>query len=183
MKTFRIAIFPGDGIGVEVTAEAVRVLDRVQQLDSSFALEYTPLPWGVEYWKQHGKVVPDDFLSVLRPMDAILLGAVGWPALVPDHITLAPLVTIRQTFDQYACVRPSRLYPGVKSVLANKKPGEIDLVVIRENSEGEYVDNGGRLKRGTPDEVAVQTAVHSRKGVERILRYGFQLARKRRRKL
>jgi tartrate dehydrogenase/decarboxylase/D-malate dehydrogenase len=183
MKQFKIAIFPGDGIGVEVTAEAVRVLDRVQQLDQSFALDYTHLPWGVEYWKQHGKVVPDDFLSVLRPLDAILLGAVGWPAVVPDHITLAPLVTIRQTFDQYACVRPSRLYPGVKSVLANKQPGDIDLVVIRENSEGEYVDNGGRLKRGTPDEVAVQTAVHSRKGVERILRYGFEMARTRRKKL
>ncbi len=183
MKQYKIAIFPGDGIGVEVTAEAVRVLDHVQQLDQGFALDYTHLPWGVEYWKQHGKVVPDDFLSVLRPQGAILLGAVGWPAVVPDHITLAPLVTIRQTFDQYACVRPSRLYPGVKSVLANKQPGEIDLVVIRENSEGEYVDNGGRLKRGTPDEVAVQTAVHSRKGVERILRYGFEMARTRRKKL
>lgn len=183
MKSYKIAIFPGDGIGVDVTAEAVRVLDRVQQLDPGFTLDYTHLPWGVEHWKQHGQVVPDDFLNVLRPLDAILLGAVGWPAMVPDHITLAPLVTIRQTFDQYACVRPSRLYPGVKSVLADKKPGEIDLVVIRENSEGEYVDNGGRLKRGTPDEVAVQTAVHSRKGVERILRYGFEMARTRRKKL
>jgi len=112
-----------------------------------------------------------------------LLGAVGWPALVPDHITLAPLVKIRQTFDQYACVRPSKLYPGVRGVLAGKGPAEIDFVVIRENSEGEYVDNGGRLKRGTPDEVAVQTALHSRKGVARILRYGFELARKRRSKL
>ena len=183
MNPFKIAIFPGDGIGVEVTAEAVRVLDRVQQLDPGVRLDYTHLSWGVEHWKQHGKVVPDDFLGVLRPLDAILLGAVGWPAEVPDHVTLAPLVTIRQAFDQYACVRPSRLYPGVKSVLANKQPGEIDLVVIRENSEGEYVDNGGRLKRGTPDEVAVQTAVHSRKGVERILRYGFALARLRRKKL
>ena len=183
MKRFAIAVFPGDGIGVEVTAEAVRVLDRVQQLDQSFTLDYAHLPWGVDHWKKHGKVVPDDFLSVLRPLDAILLGAVGWPAIVPDHITLAPLVTIRQTFDQYACVRPSRLYPGVKSVLADKKPGDIDLVVIRENSEGEYVDNGGRLKRGTPDEVAVQTAVHSRKGVERIMRYGFEMARTRRKRL
>ena len=93
MKRFQIAVFPGDGIGVDVTTEAVRVLDRVQELDPSFAFDYTHLPWGVEYWKQHGKVVPDDFLSVLRPMDAILLGAVGWPAVVPDHITLAPLVT------------------------------------------------------------------------------------------
>jgi tartrate dehydrogenase/decarboxylase/D-malate dehydrogenase len=183
MKHFKIAVFPGDGIGVEVISEAVRVLDRAQQLDASFKLDYTHLPWGVEHWKQHGKVVPDDFLSVLRPLDAILLGAVGWPALVPDNLTLAPLVTIRQAFDQYACVRPSRLYPGVKSVLANKQPGDIDLVVIREYSEGEYVDNGGRLQRGTPDEVAVQTAVHTRRGVERILRYGFEMARGRRKKL
>ena len=89
---------------------------------AAFALELTPLPWGVEHWKQHGKVVPDDFLEVLRPFDAILLGAVGWPALMPDHVTLAPLVKIRQTFDQYACVRPAKLYPGVKSVLAGKGP-------------------------------------------------------------
>jgi tartrate dehydrogenase/decarboxylase/D-malate dehydrogenase len=116
-------------------------------------------------------------------MDAILLGAVGWPELLPDHITLAPLVKIRQSFDQYACVRPSKLFPGIRSVLTGKGPSDIDFVVIRENSEGEYVDNGGRLKRGTPDEVAVQTALHSRKGVERILRYGFELARRRRQKL
>jgi len=182
-KTFKIAVYPGDGIGPEVTNEALNVLARVQQLHDSFQLELTHLSWGVEYFKQHGKVVPDDFLEVLRPMDAILLGAVGWPALVPDHITLAPLVKIRQTFDQYACVRPSKLYPGVRSVLAGKGPAEIDFIVIRENSEGEYVDNGGRLKRGTPDEVAVQSALHSRKGVERILRYGFELARTRRHKL
>jgi tartrate dehydrogenase/decarboxylase/D-malate dehydrogenase len=178
----RIAVYPGDGIGREVIDEAVRVLAHGQQIDG-FRLELTTLPWGVEYWKQHGKVVPDDFLDVLRPFDAILLGAVGWPALLPDGETLAPLVKIRQAFDQYACVRPARLYPGTRCVLADKKPGDIDLVVIRENSEGEYVDNGGRLKRGTPDEAAVQTALHTRRGVERILRYGFELARTRRRKL
>ncbi len=179
----KIALYPGDGIGPEVIDQAVRVLRRAQELDGRFALEMTPLPWGAEYWKQHGTVVPSDFLDVLRPMDAILLGAVGWPELIPDGETLAPLVKIRQAFDQYACVRPARLFPGLKCVLADKQPGDIDLVVIRENSEGEYVDNGGRLKRGTPDEVAVQTALHTRKGVERILRYGFELARTRRRKL
>jgi tartrate dehydrogenase/decarboxylase/D-malate dehydrogenase len=182
-KQFKIAVYPGDGIGPEVIDEALRVLERVQKLDGSFELELTHLSWGVDHYKRHGAVVPDNFLDVVRPMDAILLGAVGWPALVPDHITLAPLVKIRQTFDQYACVRPSKLYPGVRGVLAGKGPAEIDFVVIRENSEGEYVDNGGRLKRGTPDEVAVQTALHSRKGVERILRYGFELARKRRSQL
>src|SRR5882724_8197400 len=180
-KNLKIAVYPGDGIGPEVTAEALRVLSRVQELDGSFKLDLTHLPWGVEYYKQHGDVVPENFLDVLRPFDAILLGAVGWPDLVPDHITLAPLVKIRQAFDQYACVRPSKLLPGVRSVLAGTGPAEIDFVVIRENSEGEYVDNGGRLKRGTPDEVAVQTALHTRKGVERILRYGFALARTRRR--
>ncbi len=182
-KTFKIAEYPGDGIGPEVTAEALRVLGRVQELDGTFKLEFTQLPWGVEYYKQHGTVVPDDFLEIVQPFDAILLGAVGWPDLIPDHVTLAPLVKIRQAFDQYACVRPSKLFPGVRSVLAGKGPAEVDFVVIRENSEGEYVDNGGRLKRGTPDEVAVQTALHTRKGVERILRYGFELARKRRSKL
>jgi tartrate dehydrogenase/decarboxylase/D-malate dehydrogenase len=182
-RTFKIAVYPGDGIGPEVIDEALRVLARVQELDGTFTLHLMPLPWGVEYYKQHATVVPDDFLDALRPMDAILLGAVGWPELVPDHITLAPLVKIRQTFDQYACVRPSKLYPGIKGVLAGKGPKDIDFIVIRENSEGEYVDNGGRLKRGTLDEVAVQTALHTRKGVERILRYGFALARTRRSKL
>src|SRR5262245_9295988 len=181
-KSFQIAVYPGDGIGPEVIDEALKVLALAETLDE-FKLELTRLPWGVEYYQEHGTVVPDDFLEVLRPMDAILLGAVGWPALVPDHVTLAPLVKIRQTFDQYACVRPSKLYPGVRSVLAGKGPEQIDFIVIRENSEGEYVDNGGRLKRGTADEVAIQTALHSRRGVERILRYGFALARSRRRKL
>jgi tartrate dehydrogenase/decarboxylase / D-malate dehydrogenase len=182
-RPIKIAVYPGDGIGPEVIDEALKVLAAVEKSDGSFRLDFKPLAWGVEHYRQHGQVVPDDFLDVLRPMDAILLGAVGWPAEVPDHITLAPLVKIRQTFDQYACVRPSKLYPGIRGVLAGKGPAEIDFVVIRENSEGEYVDNGGRLKRGTPDEVAVQTALHSRKGVERILRYGFELARARRRKL
>lgn len=182
-KTFNIAVYPGDGIGPEVTSEALRVLDRLAEQEGTFQFALTHLNWGVVHFEQHGKVVPDDFLDVLRPMDAILLGAVGWPARIPDHITLAPLVRIRQSFDQYACVRPSRLFPGIPSVLAGKGPEHIDFVVIRENSEGEYVDNGGRLKQGTRDEVAVQTALHSRKGVERILRYAFDLARRRRRTL
>ncbi len=183
MPTFKIAVYPGDGIGPEVTAEAVRVLTAAAKLEKDLQLEYTELPWGIEYWKQHGRVVPADFLHVLRPFDAILLGAVGWPALLPDHETLSPLVQIRQAFDQYACLRPAKLYRGLKSVLSGKGPDEIDFVVLRENSEGEYVDNGGRLKRGTPDEFAVQTAVHTRRGVERIMRYGYELARKRRKKL
>ena len=183
MKSFRIAVYPGDGIGPEVIDQALRVLERTAELDRGFTLEMKTFDWGVKHYKQHGKVVPDDFLAILKSFDAILLGAVGWPALVPDHLTLAPLVQIRQAFDQYACVRPARLFPGLKSVLAGKGPGDIDFVVIRENSEGEYVDNGGRFKRGTADEVAVQTALHSRRGVERILRYGFEMARSRRKRL
>ncbi len=182
MTTHRIAVYPGDGIGPDVTAEALRVLDAIQQT-SDISFEFEEFDWGVQRWEQTGRVVPDDFLDVLRPFDAILLGAVGWPEKLPDHTTLAPLVSIRQTFDQYACVRPARLYPGVPSVLANKGSDDIDFVVIRENSEGEYVNNGGRLRRGTPDEVAIQTALHSRRGIERILRYGFAMARTRRNKL
>src|SRR5688500_12410050 len=121
-QQLKIAVYPGDGIGPEVIDEAVRVLRHVEKLEGSFALSLTTFPWGVEYWKQHAQAVPDDFLDVLRPFDAILLGAVGWPALVPDGETLAPLVKIRQAFDQYACVRPARLYPGVRCVLAYKKP-------------------------------------------------------------
>src|SRR6185503_9853490 len=136
--------------------------------------------WGIRYWQRTNQVVPADYLDTLRPYDAILLGAVGWPAEIPDHLSLAPLVRLRQSFDQYACVRPARLLPGVPSVLAGKGPSDIDFVVIRENSEGEYVDNGGRVRRGEPDEVAVQTAIHTRRGVERILRFGFEMARMRR---
>ncbi|HUE71917.1 MAG TPA: isocitrate/isopropylmalate family dehydrogenase [Pirellulaceae bacterium] len=183
MPTFRICVFPGDGIGPEVTREAVRALEAVAPLENGLVWDFTEVDWGVERWRRTGKPVPDDFLDFLRPFDAILLGAVGWPAEMPDHVALAPLVQIRQAFDQYACLRPAKLYPGVRSYLADKGPEQIDFVVLRENSEGEYVDNGGRMKRGTPDELAVQTAVHTRRGIERILRYGFELARKRRRKL
>jgi len=183
MPAFRIALYPGDGIGPEVIDEAVRVLCAVEQLEPDLQFELTTFPWGVAYWREHGRIVPDGFLDILRPFDAILLGAVGWPAELPDHVTLAPLVRIRQSFDQYACVRPAKLLPGVPCPLAGKGPAEVDFIVIRENSEGEYVDNGGRFRRGEPQECAVQTALHTRHGVERILRYGFELARKRRRQL
>jgi tartrate dehydrogenase/decarboxylase/D-malate dehydrogenase len=133
------------------------------------------------YYDRHGRVAPDDFLTTLRPFDAIFLGAVGWPARLPDHITLTPLIRLRQAFDLYACVRPARTFPGVRGPLRSEQP--IDLVIVRENSEGEYVDNGGVLAAGTPDEVAIQTAVHTRRGIERILRFSFELAQTRRRKL
>jgi len=178
MNTYKIAVYPGDGIGPEVTDEAVHVLEAAAAA-GGFRLELTTIPWGYEYYRQHGRVVPEDFLDVLRPFDAILLGALGWPAKLPDHVTLAPLVKIRQAFDQYACVRPARLYRGVRCPLEGKGPEHVNFVVIRENSEGEYVDIGGRFKQGQDDEVAVQTAVHTRRGVERILRFGFEMAQRR----
>jgi tartrate dehydrogenase/decarboxylase/D-malate dehydrogenase len=183
MRTYKIAVYPGDGIGPEVIAEAVRVLAAVQRMDGGFALELSPVEWGVAHWRRTGAVVPEDYLDRLRPKDAILLGALGWPAEVPDHVSLAPLVRLRQAFDQYACVRPARLYPGVRCPLAGKTPADVDLVVLRENSEGEYVNIGGRVRRGQPDEYAVQTAIHTRRGISRILHYGFQMARRRRRRL
>lgn len=183
MKTYKIAVYPGDGIGPEVTVQAVRVLRAWEKTQTAWSLDLTEFPWGVEYYRRTGRVVPEDFLDLLRPFDAILLGAVGWPAELPDHVTLAPLVTLRQRFDQYACVRPARLFPGLRSLLADKGPRDVDLVVVRENSEGEYVDNGGRIRRGTPDEYAVQTAIHTRRGIERVLRFGYELARQRRRHL
>lgn len=181
MKNFRIAIYPGDGIGREVTAEAVRGLQAVEKRLGGFHLEYTELPWGGDYYFEHGSVVPDDFLEQLKRFDAVFLGAVGDPDRLPDALTLVPLVQIRQRFDQYVCMRPAVIWPGVRSPLAS--PGTIDLVVIRENSEGEYIPCGGRARQGEPDEVAIQTAVHSRKGVERVLRFGFQMAQTRRNRL
>ena len=183
MSTCKIAVFPGDGIGPEVVAQAVRVLEATQAGMGGFVLEMTHLPWGANYWAETGRLVPPDYLQVLRPFDAILLGAIGNPARIPDHITLEPLIRIRQSFDQYACVRPSRLFSGIRTPLADKKPSDIDLLVLRENSEGEYVDSGGRFKVGRPEEFALQTAIHTRRGVERILRFGFELALTRRQRL
>ncbi len=183
MPLYKIAVYPGDGIGTEVTPQAVRVLEEVSRRHDELQLEFSQFDWGLEYYRSHGKVVPDDFLTVLRPFDAILLGAVGWPAKLPDHATLAPLVRLRQRFDQYACVRPAKLLPGVRGYLSGKGPADIDFVVIRENSEGEYVDIGGRFHPGLPNELAVQTAVHTRHGIERVLRFGFQMARTRRLRL
>jgi tartrate dehydrogenase/decarboxylase / D-malate dehydrogenase len=180
MTTFRIALYPGDGIGTEVLDEALRVLDAVSRR-AQFSLATTRFDWGADYHARHREVVPPDYLDTLRGFDAILLGALGLPEKLPDHITLEPLVKIRQRFDQYACVRPAKLFAGVKPVLA--AGGEIDMIVLRENSEGEYFSCGGRFKPGEAEEVAIQTAVHTRTGVERILRFGFELAGKRRRRL
>jgi tartrate dehydrogenase/decarboxylase / D-malate dehydrogenase len=180
MTSYRIALYPGDGIGPEVLDQAFRVLEHVAHR-CRFTLASARFDWGAEHHARHGVVAPPNYLETLRPFDAIFLGALGLPSKLPDHLTLEPLVRLRQRFDQYACVRPAKLFPGVKPVLAHS--GDIDMVVIRENSEGEYFSCGGRFKQGTADEVAVQTAVHTRIGVERILRFGFELAAKRRHRL
>ena len=174
------ALYPGDGIGVEVIREAMRVLRRAQELDPSWKLETTELDWGCAYFEKHGRVAPADYLKVLAGFDAIFLGALGWPAKVPDHITIEPLLRVRQAFDQYACVRPAKLFPGVRSPLSN--PGAVDMLVVRENSEGEYVNCGAVMHGEDADGVAIQTAIHSRRGIERILRFGFEAALKRPRK-
>lgn len=183
MTEYNIALYPGDGIGIEVTAEAAKVLRAVDDLYGNIRFKFTEFDWSARYWQRTGKIVPDGYLDILRQFDAIFLGAVGYPELIPDHISLVPLIEIRQGFDQYVGLRPAKLLPGIKSPLEGKNCGDIDLMVVRENSEGEYVDLGGRFKGGKDEEINVQTAIHTRKGVERILRYGFELSRKRKKHL
>src|ERR1043166_1076056 len=183
MNTKKIAVYPGDGIGVEVIEQAVRVLDAVQNKVGGFQLQMTTLPWSVAYAEKTGRVAPEDYLEQLKPFEAVLLGALGWPAKMSDHITIEPIIRMRQSFDQSACVRPARLYTGVRSPLAGKGPKEIDFVVVRENSEGEYVGLGGRFRKGAADESALETSIHTRRGIERILRFGFELALTRRKHL
>lgn len=180
MKTYQIALYPGDGIGPEVLDAAIEVVDGAQHV-RGFDLQYERFDWGMTYYDRHGRVVPEDFLTTLRGFDAIFLGALGWPARIPDSVALAPLIQLRQAFDLYANVRPAQTFQGVQGPLRTDEP--IDLIVVRENSEGEYVDSGGTLATCTPNEVATQTAVHSRRGIERIMRFAFQLAGTRRRKL
>ena len=146
MKSFRIALYPGDGIGVEVTEATVRVIKALESKLGEFQLEMVTFDWGVDYYDRYGIVVPDDFIQTLDSFDAIFLGAVGFPEKLPDHITLSPLIKLRQAFDLYACVRPARTFQGVPKPLTGG--ADIDLVVVRENSEGEYVNNGGRFHQG-----------------------------------
>jgi tartrate dehydrogenase/decarboxylase/D-malate dehydrogenase len=182
MKTYRIAVIPGDGIGREVIPEGVNAL-RGAADRFGFRLEFAEFPWGCEYYMRHGVMMPDDALQTLRPFDAIYLGAIGDPK-VPDHVSLwGLLLKIRKAFDQYVNLRPVRLLEGVASPLAGRRPEHIDIMFVRENSEGEYSGVGGRMAEGTPDEIALQTSVFTRRGVERILRFAFELARRRRRKV
>ncbi|NLE01372.1 MAG: 3-isopropylmalate dehydrogenase [Fibrobacter sp.] len=181
MNHHDIAVYAGDGIGIEVTAEAMKVINAASK-KFGFTINAVEFSWGHRYWKESGKVVPDDYLKVLKDFPVVFLGAVGDPANVPDHITVRPLIEMRQKFDQYASMRPAKLFPGVRTPLADRISQDIDFVVIRENSEGEYIDAGGSFKIDTEDGIAIQTAIHTRKGVERIIRFGFDVARKRPRK-
>ena len=182
--SYTIAVIAGDGIGKEVIPAAMRVLDGAAEASGSFQLNFESLPWGSDYYLQHGRMMPADGLNNLEEFDAIFLGAVGLPPTVPDHVTLwGLLLPIRKSFEQYVNIRPVRLLPGLIGRLRDKGPEDIDFVCVRENTEGEYAGIGGRFKQGTPEEVAVQTSVFTRLGCERAMRYAFDLARRRRGKL
>ena len=183
MSASRIAVIPGDGIGKEVMPEAMRALAALGER-YGLALEYEHFDWAcAEYYQKHGDMLPEDWFDRLKGFDAILFGAVGWPEVVPDHISLwGSLLKFRREFDQYINLRPVRLMPGVPCPLAGKKPGDIDFLVVRENTEGEYTNLGGRIFGGTDREVVLQEAVFTRHGVDRVLEYAFQLAGRRARK-
>lgn len=179
MKKHKIAVIAGDGIGKEVMPEGQRVLDAAAA-KYGFSLAYDELPWSCDYYVKHGSMMPEDGMAQIRHHDAVYLGAVGLPDLVPDHISLwGLLIKIRREFDQYANIRPVRLMPGVACPLANRKVGDIDFIIVRENSEGEYSSAGGRMYEGTEREIAVQESIFSRHGTDRIMRYAFDLAMKR----
>jgi tartrate dehydrogenase/decarboxylase/D-malate dehydrogenase len=183
MKTYRIAAIPGDGIGTEVVAAGVEVLQALANRDGNIAFTFDHFDWGGEYYKKHGRMMPENGREQIRRHDAILFGSAGHPD-IPDHITLWGLrLAICQPFDQYANVRPTRILPGITSPLRNVTDKELDWVIVRENSEGEYAGVGGRAHQGSPLEVATDVAMFTRAGVERVMRFAFRLARARPRKL
>ncbi|HEY8611684.1 MAG TPA: tartrate dehydrogenase [Roseomonas sp.] len=180
-RTHRIAVIPGDGIGKETTPEGLRVLDAAARR-FGFELLLTHYDWSCETYAQTGKMMPDDGLEQLRRHDSVFLGAVGWPG-VPDNVSLwGLLIPMRRDFDQYISLRPCRLMPGVRSPLADRAPADIDFVVVRENTEGEYSSSGGRMFRGTEREFVTQESVFTRQGCDRVMKYAFELAMKRPRK-
>src|SRR5438270_2048615 len=182
MRTHRIAAMGGDGIGPEVVAAGVQALKACAERDGQFKLDFQDFDWGSDYYKKHGVMMPADGADRLRKFDAILFGAVGAPDIA-DHITLWGLrLAICQSLDQYANVRPTRILPGITSPLRNVTGPELDWVIVRENSEGEYSGVGGRVHKGLPIEVATDVAMFTRSGVARIMRFGFELARVRARK-
>jgi tartrate dehydrogenase/decarboxylase / D-malate dehydrogenase len=183
MKTYKIAAIPGDGIGKEVIASGIEVLAALAARDGSFAFSFDHFDWGSDYYKRHGVMMPPDGRDQIKDHDAIYFGAVGAPD-VPDHITLWGLrLAICQPFDQYANVRPTRILPGITSPLRHVAGPELDWVIVRENSEGEYAGVGGRVHQGLPEEVATDVSMMTRAGVARIMRFAFSLAQSRPRKL
>ena len=183
MKTYKIACIPGDGIGKEVIPAGQTVLEALAASQNAFRFEFTTFGWGGDWFRQHGAMMPGDGLDALRDKDAILFGSAGDPD-IPDHITLWGLrLKICQGFDQYANVRPTRILPGIDAPLKRCRPADLDWVIVRENSEGEYAGVGGRAHQGQPIEVATDLSIMTRAGVERIMRYAFRLAQSRPRKL
>ena len=181
--THRIAIIAGDGIGTEVMPEGIRALEATAKR-FNIDLEFATFEFGsCDYYLEHGKMLPDDWFEQLKGFDALFYGAVGWPDKVPDHISLwGSLLQFRRQFDQYINLRPCKLMPGIKSPLAGRKPGDIDFYVVRENTEGEYSSVGGKMFEGTDREVVIQDTVMTRTGVDRVLKYAFELAQTRPRK-
>jgi len=183
MKRYRIAVIPGDGIGPEVMAETTKVLDAAAALDGAFAFDYTFYPWGCEYYLKTGMMMPENGMELLGSADAILLGAVGYPG-VPDHISLRGLLLqIRKGFDQYINLRPVKLLRGADCPLKGVRREDVDMIFVRENSEGEYAGSGAWLYRGQPNEVVIQDGVFSRRGCERVIRYAYELARREKKSL
>jgi tartrate dehydrogenase/decarboxylase / D-malate dehydrogenase len=183
MKTYRIAAIPGDGIGTEVIDAGVQALEALAAREKTFVVQFDHFDWGGEYYKKHGRMMPENGRDQIRNHDAILFGSAGHPE-IPDHITLWGLrLAICQPFDQYANVRPTRILPGITSPLRSVTGKELDWVIVRENSEGEYAGVGGRVHQGSPLEAATDVAMFTRAGVERIMRFAFRLARSRPRKL
>ncbi|MFL5158053.1 MAG: tartrate dehydrogenase [Microvirga sp.] len=183
MKTYRIAAMGGDGIGPEVIDAAVEALKVCAERDGGFRLDFQDFDWGSDYYKKHGVMMPENGRETLKSFDAIYFGAVGAPD-VPDHVTLWGLrLAICQPFDQYANVRPTRILPGIEGPLRNVAAKDLDWVIVRENSEGEYAGQGGRSHRGLPEEVATEVSIFTRAGVTRIMRFAFEVARSRPRKL
>jgi tartrate dehydrogenase/decarboxylase / D-malate dehydrogenase len=179
MATHKIAVLAGDGIGKEVMPEGLRAVEAAARKFGA-DLAFTSYDWSCDYYAKHGRMMPEDWFTQLKPYDAIFYGAVGWPATVPDHVSLwGSLIKFRRDFDQYVNMRPCKLMPGIPSPLANRKPGDIDFVVVRENTEGEYSSVGGRMYEGSEREIVFQESIFSRKGVDRVMRYAFELARTR----
>ena len=180
MSVHRIAVLPGDGIGKEVVPEGLRVLEAAaKRFDIGLRFDHFDFA-SCDYYAQHGRMMPEDWKAQIGGHDAIFYGAVGWPATVPDHVSLwGSLLRIRREFDQYINLRPVRLMPGVASPLAGRGPGDIDFYVVRENTEGEYSSVGGRMFEGTEREFVLQESIFTRIGVDRVLRFAFELARSR----